>query len=152
MESYFNKLENLKSGERSMSVSRASSPQPLKKESSESKVDNNQNSSQRVVRKVVYKDDLNELVLNVEKLKNQLKAIEEDNREKHNVVVEQLQSLKKDISLGDQQSKTERLKEKLESFINKYNENMVYNSDVIKNLDTKINELNNRLQSVEEII
>lgn len=152
MDNYLKKIGNLKSGERSMSVSRSASPQPETRSYSVANEELKQQSSQNMpVKKVVLKEDFNNLVASVENIKSQLLVFVEEQSKRNEELNSQFVSLKKDVLINDQQSKTERLKEKLDSFINKYNDNEISHSDHIRAVEKEILNLDNRVKSLEEM-
>lgn len=152
MDNYLKKIGNLKSGERSMSVSRSASPQPETRSYSVANEELKQQSSQNMpVKKVVLKEDFNNLVVSVENIKSQLLVFVEEQSKRNEELNSQFVSLKKDVLINDQQSKTERLKEKLDSFINKYNDNEISHSDHIRAVEKEILNLDNRVKSLEEM-
>jgi hypothetical protein len=153
MDNYLKKIGNLKSGERSMSVSRSASPQPdIRRNSVEKTEDLKQSSSQSMpVKKVVLKEDFNNLVSTVENIKNQLLVFVEESNKRNEELNVNFSSLRKEVLVNDQQSKTERLKEKLDNFINKYNDNEIAHSDHIRAVEKEIYTLDSRVKSLEEM-
>lgn len=162
MDQYLKKIERLKSGERSSSVvrSRSASVEPPKRTPVENKEEESQpvsvvRSNSVVNRKVAYQKDIEVLGHCIESLRNSISdvksSIEQNNqdlRSKIDDVVKQLENVKQDT----EQTKSERIKQKLDSFINNYNQNEASHSDILKGIENEIKELNKRLESVEEVL
>jgi|688.fasta_scaffold72748_5 hypothetical protein len=160
MDLYLKKVENLKrpnqsiaNVSRSTSVSRSASPQPQSSvQNDEHKLEVREVREVREVKKLVYKNDLVELSKNIETVKNDLNVLNSGLNDKLNSLASQMQNLKNELIVQQEQSKTEKLKDKLNDFISKYNENEISHSDNIKQLETSLNELDVRVKDIELIL
>lgn len=141
METYFKTSKNLKTADR-----RANSVEPV----SRSNVDTLQKSLQlepvipEQRKKIVYKHEIEEITKKISEADN--KRVELDSQLKE--VVKAVETLKN----NDDVSKMDKVKLKLDNFINSYNENELAHSEELKNLKNDIDKINQRLVSVEEIL
>lgn len=162
MDQYLKKLDRLKAGERNPSVVRASSRsnsvEPVSRTVEfvvEEKGSAGMSSSSSQNRKVAYLKDINDLNVCIDKLKDvvsQVKeamdAINQDLRGK----LEELGKQVENVKLDTEQTKSERIKQKLDSFITNYNQNETAHSDVLKSIELEIKELSKRLVDVESVL
>jgi molecular chaperone GrpE (heat shock protein) len=145
MESYLRKSAVLKAGDKEMSVSRASSPQPVNRSQS---IDATKEKKEVRVCKVAYQVDVQEIKKTIESLQNAVEKQQEDTTNKITEIQNLISSMKQEAD----QTKTDRLKQKFDTFINSYNDNEKAHSETIMSLDKEIKTLNERLEVVEEVL
>lgn len=166
MDQYLKKLDRLKAGERNPSVvkSRSNSIEPRPREAKDIEVLSEsanfgmvarENQAEFKNKKVAYQKDVVEVSLCVENVKNIVCAlketIEETNKELRNKI-DELSKQIENVKLDTEQTKSERIKQKLDNFITNYNQNETAKSDVFKALETEIKNLSNRLGEIENVL
>jgi hypothetical protein len=160
MEQYLKKLDRLKAGERQPSVvkSRSNSVEPVARSVDPVSEERNSivsSSSGSLSRKVAYQKDIVDLNGCIDKLagvvcqvKEAMEGVSQDLKSKLDDLSKQVENVK----LDTEQTKSERIKQKLDSFINNYNQNETAHSDVLKSLEMEIKELSKRLNEVENVL
>lgn len=149
MESYNRKVHTLRAGEKDINVVRSASPQHQSVQSVQH-VQPDQG-----INKLVRVKDLQDithvietLTASISSLKDQLNECKTDSKKEIEEVSKQINNLKQET----EQTKSERLKQKLDSFINTYNQNEVSHSDAFKDLDKALNNVVSRLEHVESLL
>jgi molecular chaperone GrpE (heat shock protein) len=150
MESYLRKSAVLKAGDKEMSVSRASSPQPVSRSQS---IDVSTREVREVReikpdRKVAYQCDVADIKKSIETLQNTVQLQQSDTLSKIVEIQNLLASMKQDA----EQTKTERLKQKFDTFINSYNDNEKAHSETIMSLDKELKCMHERMVVVEDVL
>ena len=152
MDSYFRKAQTLKAGEKDVAVVRAASPQPA--------INRSQSIDKRVERdvtnkKVAYQADVMDVVKKVEEVKNCVVVLQNSVKAHQDEVSAKVDELHKQIGTVKQdteQTKSERMKQKLDSFITSYNENEKAHSDSLVVINKEMAELEERVKTVENVL
>ena len=155
MDLYLKKIDNLKRPNQSQSnvvrsssvVSRSASPQVERVQQVQEEV-----KEVKEVRKIVYKQDLVDLQQNLENVKSQLSKVQSDVNDKINALSSQLVVLKNDMTTQQEQNVASRTRDKLNDFINKYNENELSHSDSLKALENELNKIDSRVKVIEDVL
>lgn len=167
MDSYFKRNQILKSGEKDLSVVRASSVPPQSRSSSVEPPQTRSNENQKKELLCENKESCEnkEKVCKVARLSH-IDTLEKKNQLLENVInvlqtdisscVSQIDEIKKDLSNSNESSKNEKIKLRLDDFINKYNENEQAHSAALsaleKGLNNQLKTVSDRLLSVEELL
>lgn len=163
MDTYFRKAQNLKAGEKEPSVVRACSPannrsqsiEPVKREGREiKKIDDDA--------KIVRQKDLLNINKEIQNLNNKLDVLNsslenaKDQFLKDSLSVksqyEQLEKAMQSVAKESELAKADRLKQKLDSFIDAYNNNEMAHSEALKEIEKNIKSINDRVLDVEELL
>lgn len=156
MESYFRKSHNLKAGEKDMSVSRTASPQPVNRSRSvDPKVRDEVLTERHEAKKVAYQTDVQECVKKVNEVKDAVEEVKKcikDHQEDVVVRVDELHKQIGNVKQDNEQTKSERMKQKLDDFITKYNDNEKAHSDAMVTIEKCVKEVDERLEAVENVL
>jgi hypothetical protein len=157
MEAYTRKIQTLRAGEKDINVVRASSPQarassvtPANRSQS---VDRKKSATED--EKIARIKDLQTVSKVVDAVKSSVSALQTQLAEHRTEVKKEVDELNKQVLAVKQeadQAKTERLKQKLDSFINSYNQNEVAHSDSFKEVEKALREVAERLDQFESLL
>ena len=152
-DSYFKKAAVLKAGDRDVAIVRASSPQPRSQSversvsaSVEKKLEDDKIARIKDVQAVSARVEAAKELVNELHASNQASVRDLDRK-----IVELTESLNA-VRLEADQTKTERLKQKLDSFIGAYNDNETAHSNMFHELQEMLKAVELRLSKVEELL
>lgn len=153
MENYFKLQQNLRGGEKDSSVVKSQSRSqsvdvPRRMVATETAKPDAVAADAKIVRKIAFKTDIDCLKLSIEQISKSLVDKAESDKKTIDELSKKIDGLKHD----EEYTKTDKLKLKLDNFIDKYNENENAHSNHIQSIETQLKVLDDKVSAINEMI
>lgn len=155
MDGYSRKNQTLRAGERDLNIVRASSPQVTRSAGEAARSSSVERPSRADEDKLARIKDLNALSSVFESVKKSCADFQAQVEEQRAVTKRELEDLSKQILSVKQEAelaKSERLKQKLDSFITTYNDNELAHSNSFKEIEKTLKEICERMEQFESLL
>lgn len=164
MDSYFRKTQNLKAGEKEPSIVRACSPalnnrtQSVEPQQRCLREPRKIDDEAKIVRQkdlLNVQKELQNLNLKIDVINNSLESVKDQSLKDSLSVKAQFDQLDKtiqSITKETELAKSDRLKQKLDTFIDAYNANEIAHSNSLKELEKELKIIHERVGDVEDLL